>query len=217
MVEASEFFAAVRDGDVARVRALLDADPELAGRDGPAGTSPALAALHHGHPALADELAARSGPLSVFEAAAFDDTERLAELIEQDPEVLDAFSPDGWQPLHLAARFGRPEAARVLLDGDATVFEPSRNELRAQPLHSAVAGRHAEIVWLLLASDADVGARQHGGASALHIACGNGDVESIRALLAAGADPDQADDQGRTPRMLAPDDLHILFDDTGAV
>jgi ankyrin repeat protein len=197
--------AAVIDGDVDTVRSLLDEDPSLLAQTGPDGESLPLTALYHGHHRLADELAARSGELSVFEAAAFDDTERLEELIRADPSQLQAWSPDGWQPLHLAAYFGRTEAARVLLDADADPSEPSRNAQQVHPLHAATAGQHSELVWLLIASDAAVNARQRGGWTPLHAAAANGDAEIVRTLLVAGADREAANDDGSRPVELATD------------
>ncbi len=206
MARQSEFFAAIAAGDVDRVRAMLDADSALLEGVGADGESAALAALYSGHAPLADELAARTGQLSVFEAAAFDDTARLAELIAADRSVIDSWSADGWQPLHLAAYFGRAEAARMLLDADAEVAQPSRNRLAAPPLHAAAAGRHSELVWLLVASDAPVEAREPGGWTPLHVAAANDDLDSVRALLSAGADPAAVGQDGRTPAELASDD-----------
>ena len=203
MTESSDFFAAIIAGDIAEVRRLADATPTLLDESGPDGASASLTALYHGHRPLADELAARTGELTVFEAAAFDDTARLAELIAADRAVVDSWSADGWQPLHLAAFFGRAEAARVLLDADAAVDEPSRNAMAVRPLHSAAAGSHAELVWLLIASDAPVDARQPGGFTALHSAAQNGDAESVRALLSAGADPSVRAEDGSNAAGLA--------------
>jgi ankyrin repeat protein len=206
MADDDSFFAAIAAGDLAAVRGHLDADVELLTRSGPQGESPALTALYHGHGPLADELAARQGPLTIFEAAAFDAADRINELLLREPAAVGSWSPDGWQPLHLAAFFGRAAAARALLDADAPVDEPSRNDQAVLPLHSAAAAGHPELVWVLIASDADVHARQTGGYTALHSAAANADLESVRALLAAGADPDATDDQGRTPRELLPAD-----------
>src|SRR6185312_11699719 len=97
------------------------------------------------------------------------------------------------------------EAARMLLDADAPVAEPSRNPMSVQPLHAATAGRHAELVWLLIASDAPVNARQPGGWTPLHAAAANADLESIKALRAAGADPGAVNDDGNTPADLTTD------------
>jgi ankyrin repeat protein len=203
MAPLSEFFAAIAVGDVDQVRRQLDEDPSLLANLGPDGASAALTALYNGHAPLADELAARTGELSVFEAAAFDDTARLNELIAADRSVVDSWSADGWQALHLAAYFGRAEAARTLLDADAEVAQPSRNELAVQPLHAAAAGGHSELVWILIASDAPVHARQRGGWTPLHSAAANGDLDSVLALLSAGADSAAANDDGRTPIELA--------------
>jgi ankyrin repeat protein len=216
MAEVNDFFAAISTGDVDSVRALLDSHPDLLAEPGPDGASAALTALYSGHAPLADELAARAGQLSVFEAAAFDDTARLAELIDADREVVESWSADGWQPLHLAAFFGRTEAARALLDADAPVIEYSRNPIAVQPLHAAAAGQHSEIVWLLIASDADVNAPQQHGWTPLHSAAHNADVESIRALRSAGADPTATNDDGKTPLDMAPTEaVRALLTDGG--
>jgi ankyrin repeat protein len=204
--DVAAFFSAIAAGDVDEVRRMLDWEPRLMQEAGPDGASVALTALYAGQPRLADELAARSGDLSVFEAAAFDDTTRLEELITADRTVVNSWSADGWQPLHLAAYFGRAEAARALLDADAQVSQPSRNTTRVQPLHAAAAARHAELVWILIASDADVDARQRGGWTPLHSAVSNADIDSIQALLSAGADPRAVNEAGQTPLELAPDD-----------
>ncbi|MGX7680362.1 ankyrin repeat domain-containing protein [Jatrophihabitans sp. DSM 45814] len=202
-LDSKAFFAAIREGDLAEVRRLLDETPELLSVASPEGASAALTALYHGHAPLADELAARTGSLSAFEAAAFDDTDRLAELITADATVVDSWSADGWQPLHLASYFGRAEAARVLLDSDAVADEPSRNPQHLQPLHAATAGRHSELVWLLIASDAPIDAQQRGGWTPLHAAVSNNDLPSVKALLAAGADPSISNDKGVSARQLA--------------
>lgn len=204
--DVAAFFSAIAAGDVDEVRRMLDWEPRLMQEAGPDGASVPLTALYAGQPRLADELAARSGDLSVFEAAAFDDTTRLEELITADRAVVNSWSPDGWQPLHLAAYFGRAEAARALLDADAQVSQPSRNTTRVQPLHAAAAAQHPELVWILIASDADVDARQRGGWTPLHSAASNADIDSIQALLSAGADPRAVNEAGQTPLELAPDE-----------
>lgn len=212
MTDVTTFFDAVAAGDLDAVRSALDADPSLASTSAPDGASAALTALYNGHAALADELAARAGELSVFEAAAFDDIGRLDSLIRQSPDIVESWSADGWQPLHLAAFFGRVEAVRTLLDADAPVDEPSRNVMVVHPLHAAAAGRHGEIVWLLVASGADVTAAQRAGHTPLHSAAHNGDLASVKALLSAGADPHRTNDEGQSAIDLAAnDDVRALL------
>lgn len=208
---ADRFFAAVEAGDVDLVRNLLDEEPTLLATVSAEGVRAPLTALYARHAALADELAARSEPLDVHEASAFDDNGRLRVLLAEDPGWVLAWSVDGWQPLHLASYFGRVEAARQLLDLDAPVDDASRNPMRVTPLHSAASGAHAEIVWLLVASGARVDARQRHGWTPLHAAAANGDAESVRALLSGGASPDIANDDGHTARDLARDDAVPLL------
>lgn len=200
---AEHYFAAVEAGDVATVRALLDEEPALLAAVSGDGVRAPLTALYSGHAALADELAGRSEPLDIHEAAAFDDSGRLHTLLTEDPGWVRAWSVDGWQPLHLAAYFGRTEAVRQLLDVDAPVDDCSRNAMQVTPLHAAAAGSFAEIVWLLVASGARVDARQSHGGTPLHSAAANGDAESVRALLSGGASADIANDAGQTPRDVA--------------
>ena len=143
----TDFFTAIATGDVAGVRGRLDADPGLLAEAGPSGASAALTALYHGHPALADELAARTGTLSIFEAAAFDDTARLAELIEADPGAVRAWSADGWQPLHLAAANANLDAIKALVAQGADVTAGNGEGLTALTL--AQEKNHREAASLL--------------------------------------------------------------------
>jgi len=111
-----------------------------------------------------------------------------------------ATSPDGWTPLHLAAAFGGPEAAALLLAHGADVRQRSRNPTRNQPLHACIAlGRNLETVRMLIANGADVNAVQAGGYTPLHQAAAAGLEEMTQILLAAGANPAALCDQGKTP------------------
>ena len=40
--------------------------------------------------------------------------EKVVEIINTDPSVVNSFSEDGWTPLHLAAYFGQKEIASFL-------------------------------------------------------------------------------------------------------
>jgi ankyrin repeat protein len=196
-------YRAVQAGDVATVRQLLEQNPSLMSASGPSGESLALTAMYAGHSRLADELGANLSPLPIFEAVAFEETERLAGLIQAEPGLITSWSPDGWQPLHLAAMFGRAEAARALLDADAPVAEKSVNQAARTPLGLAASGGHAELVWILVASDAPLDVADAQGRTALMLAARAGDAESVRALLAAGAERDLIDTDGLSAAELA--------------
>ena len=50
--------------------------------------------------------------VGIFAAAAKGQTAELQSLIEKDPELVNAYSPDGFTPLGLAAFFGHAELSR---------------------------------------------------------------------------------------------------------
>ncbi len=199
----SALFDALRAGDAERVHGLLRDAPELARGRTDDGISATLWALYVGEPVLAEHVARAAGTLDAFEATALGEIGVLRERVERDPGSLSAFTPDGFTALHLAAFFGQPAAADVLLAAGAPVDPAARNSMRVTPLHSAAAGRRPAMVSLLLAAGADPHARQAGGWTPLHSAAQNGDRESARLLLAAGADPHTPNDAGRTPAELA--------------
>jgi ankyrin repeat protein len=148
---------------------------------------------------------------NVHEAAAIGDTDRLRALLDRDPALVNAWSPDGGQPLHFAAFFGRVDACRLLLDRGADVDEHARGFNGVAPINSAAANDAkpndvcTEIVRLLLDAGADPEAAQGGGSTALHSAAFGRNAELARLLVERGLDPDRATDDGRTARSLAPD------------
>jgi ankyrin repeat protein len=145
-----------------------------------------LEAIYRGDQARADELLASDPELDVFEAAAVGKTERLRELLDEDPSLANAWARDGFQPLGLASFFGQTAAVRLLLERDAEVNSASRNEMRVMPLHSAAATGDAEaryeIAKLLLERGADPNARQQDDFTPLMAADQHGD-ERLRELL----------------------------------
>jgi ankyrin repeat protein len=178
--------------------------------------SPLMQALYRGDEKAAAEVRATLTQPDVFEAAALGDVETLRVLLDADTSRVSAWSDDGFTPLHYASFFGRPEAARLLLERGADLEAPARNEqfaLEARPLHSALAARQKEVAVLLLDAGADVNAREHEGTTPLHEAAQHGDAELVRLLLERGADPAAKLDDGRTPVDLAaghPEVLELL-------
>ena len=153
-----------------------------------------LDALYRGDDDRVSELLAADPQLSVFEAAAFGLTDRLRELLDEDPTQANAFGDDGFQPLGLACFFGHVEAARLLLDRGADPNALARNEhVQAGPLHSASASENKdaetryELCELLLDRGADPNLEQGGGFRAIDAARQNGDGLVEQLLLEHGA------------------------------
>jgi ankyrin repeat protein len=195
---ANRVFELIAAGDVAGLRVLLANDPSLAASRRADGTSAVLWARYQFELDAVEALLAANPPLDAFEAAAVGRTAELREALGRDPALATAFAPDGFTALGLASFFGQVDAVEVLLAAGARVNDPSRNEMHVAPLHSALAGGHAEIVEMLLAAGADVSAVQADGYTPLHEAAQNGDqamAERARhpCRLARGTDRRQRD------------------------
>jgi uncharacterized protein len=159
-----------------------------------------LEALYRGEGGRVAELLASDRELDVFEAAAVGQTDRLRELLDGDPDLAAAWAEDGFTPLHLAAFFRHPDAARLLVEGGAPIDVVARNEgIAVTPLQSAVTAGEEETAALLLARGADPNFRHGGGFTPLHAAAHHGNERLVELLLAHGADRGLADDEGRTP------------------
>lgn len=197
------FQAAVEAGRSGDVDAALTREPALAAARGGDGVSLLISAYYRGHPEIAERLRADLDALDVFEASAADDLAELRRCLADDPSAVDARSPDGFTPLHLAAFLARPRAARVLLAGGADVDAVAESPSAVTPLHSAAASRRDDVVRVVLAAGADPDARQAGGFTALQSSALHGDVAMAVALLAHGADPAVRADDGRTALEMA--------------
>jgi ankyrin repeat protein len=165
-----------------------------------------MQALYEGKPDEARAIAEGRTDLDVFEAAAIGDVDRLRVLLDGDPALATAWSEDGFTPLHFAAFFGHPEAAKLLVDRGADLDARSTNAqfaLDAAPLHSASAAGQLEVCVVLLDAGADVNAVQHGGYTALLDAAANQNEELMEFLLERGADRTARLDDGRGVTDLA--------------
>jgi len=201
-----DIFEAIEMEDQASALALLEADPAVATATSEEGATPVLHAMYHQNPeiahALADRIRASGGALSLAEAAGIDDADRVRALVADGVDV-DARTADGFTPLQLAAFFGAPSSADVLIGAGADVDAVAENAMRIQPLHAATAGRHGEIATRLIRAGANVNTAQRHGWTPLHTAAHHGDAALVAELLAAGADTGARNDDGRTPADIA--------------
>lgn len=164
-----------------------------------------LRAKYAGNEARVRELLAAGPTLNIFEAAATGGAERVRQLLKQDGTLLNAYAPDGFFPLALAAFFGHTETVRVLLDAGADVNQQSRETMKVAPLHSAIAARKIDIVKLLLAGKADPGRSGGRGVTPMHEAAISGQIDMATLLIESGASINARDEGGKTPLAYAVD------------
>lgn len=191
---------AIQSGDLVLVKELLAKKPALAHTRNAQGTSAILIALYFNQPEIARYLAIKVETLDIFESAALGDLKRVKKWIAQDSKLANAVNLDGFQPLGLAVYFGQKETAIYLMKHGAQVNGISQNNLRAAPLHSALATRNTFLVKEILKHGGDVNLPESGGYTPLHIAAQNGDVDALEILLAYHPDLDpRLEADGLTP------------------
>lgn len=217
---------ASRNGDVAAVRALLEAGADTEYRDHNGDRAMLWAArgrsaetmrllLQAGSPADSPEDPYGRTPLML---AAFEgDVETIRLLLQHgaDPHRFDQSSETA---LHHAAWGGRTEVAALLLEAGANPGAIG-DILYRTPLHFAANFGDPELIRLLMV-DGPRNSRDLNGTTALLMATLSRQPDNVRALLQGGARPDIADDTGLTPILVAARDGEVeiarLLLDAGA-
>lgn len=193
---------AASEGNTESVKLLLAAGADINHRDDCDGRTALTRALQAGHADCAALLANADGldfrpwtPLTL--GVAQQDLEALRRFIGTGNDVNEACS-EGFTPLQLAATLGYTEAVSLLLDAGADIEKA--DEFGYTPLGYALhTGKTACVKHLL-----NRGANVHGttGLPPIHVAVIANNPECLRILLAAGANPNQAN-----PALITP--LHI--------
>lgn len=168
--------ALIREGHSEAAFQLLEQNPELASEPGVC-----LEAMYHGFRNLAEAIADNRSSLTPHEAAA------LGRLDDLPQSGLTDYSPDGWQPLHLAAFFGHLDVVKKLIASRVPLNELSQNPLRVAPLHSALANGHEAIARELVFEGADTSLPSGSAWTPLHYAAYQGNRALTQFLLEHGA------------------------------
>ncbi len=123
---------------------------------------------------------------SLFEAVKKGDIEQVKKFIAAGADV-NARNNRSVTPLHFAATNGHEEIARLLIAEGANV-NVNMGDYSWTPLHDAANRGHTKLVKLLLEKGAKVDAGYNYGHTPLYYAIWSEDEESVRILIAAGAD-----------------------------
>ncbi len=168
---AGPIHEAVRAGDVARVAALLAAEPGTLNARDDRGQTPLHVACTGKDAAIIRLLLEKGADVSVADA-------------------------DGNQALHLALGANRPEAVALLLAAKADVNAVSPQ--LGTPIGQAIDDRRAELLDIMLASGAPIETHGETGRQHLHEAAARGLGRVVEWMLAHGADAASRDDYGGT-------------------
>lgn len=215
---SQQFLKLIQRGATAEIADAVAGDPSLLSWRDPQGVSALTWSIYSGQPLVRDYLLAEKSRigqlLDIFEASAVGDALTLRQILNETPQAAHDFSGDGWTPLHLAAAFGTPEAAQVLIENGAHVDAVSKNPQTNQPLHAALAlGRNSETIELLLKAGANPNARQTGGFTPIFSAAAANRRDLVELLIAHGADPSISNDFAQTAAGFARERNHTELAD----
>ncbi|XP_064802200.1 B-cell lymphoma 3 protein homolog isoform X3 [Oncorhynchus masou masou] len=110
---------------------------------------------------------------------------------------------EGLTPLHLAVQGGHKELVRMLLDAGADINAMQDIKSGHSPLIHAVENHNMDMVHFLIENDCNVNGQSYSGNTALHSACGRGQVDTARLLLKNRADSSVKNYHNDTPAMVA--------------
>ncbi|GAC1694583.1 MAG: hypothetical protein NVS9B5_37490 [Terriglobales bacterium] len=157
--------------------------------------------------ANADVRITREDGLTILMAGASSGNADIVKLVLKTGGDAKRRGPEGWTPLMFVAGRQAAEIAHLLIANGADVQTAGTDGTSA--LMIAATKRSPSLIRLLLNYGAQADLQRFDGKTALHLASEDdeesspGDLESVRLLLAAGANPNMTDNSGGTPLMNA--------------
>lgn len=187
---------AVSQGDLDIVRLLVERGADARQVNG-SGSSLLDRAAGAGHRAIAKYLVACGCPYLPHHAAAIDDIDALARMLNGDGAVVSARDRRDATPLHHAAGADSTRCVQALLTAGADVQVTDRHG--HEPLAYAVEANAMRAARALLDAGANCNATAgHNGGVMLHRALANRHLDMAELLLEQGASPNRCDHAGKT-------------------
>ena len=215
--------AAVNKGHIDVVRTLIGHGADVNRTESRGGQTALMWAVANNYPEIVTLLVEHAADVRVRSKGGFTpllfaaqqgNVESGRALLQAGADVNDSRSGDRMTPLMVAAATGSPEFAVLLMDRGAN--PDSIDDSGFTALHHAALGKRASLAKALLDRGANPNRRTMAdsrrnttsgvslkGATPLFLAASLGSIDTVRALLAGGADPSITTDGGTAPLHVA--------------
>jgi len=199
-LSAQNIHEAVEKGDLARVKELVEKNPELAnaratGQYAYLKFTPLHFAAWKGHKDIIQYLIKKGadihaqdsdGSSPLYWAANFGHEEIVTTLIKNGAEV-NSQNNFGITPLHGAAFKGYTDIVKLFIEKGSEINVKNNYQGRT-PLQNAIEAGHSEIVKILLENNADANSKDNFGKNSLFIAAENGYLAIVKLIIDKGAE-----------------------------
>lgn len=172
-----------REGDIEKVRLLLQHGAEVDAKDSAQET-----ALHH--------------------AVIHNQAAVIKVLIENKRTDLEALQCDGFTPLATALKHQYIAAATLLVDAGADIHTKKHFQ-EWQPIHDSARYNRLESLKYLAQAGANIKSKTSAGLNSLHLAASGGHVSVVQFLLDRGVPIDDVDDAQKTALIWAIEKQHL--------
>jgi len=169
---ATDVYQAAKEGDLAKLKTLIEENPDLANAKNENQETPLHAAVSGGHLDIVEFLIAAGANV-------------------------DAQNNQKATPLHLACYDGHRDIAEKLISHGANIEARFANG--TTPLFWTVPGGHTAVFELLVKKGADIGVKVDNGANLLHSVAMHGQKDMAEILIEKGADVNRRSDDGTPP------------------
>ena len=209
MVHATDLGKAISDGDLEKVKTLLNENAGILNTKDIQGMTPLNKALAEGKKEIALELINRGADVTIGDNentrpvhyAAMAGSIDLFELIRSKGAKLDERDDNGVTPLFYSIQGRQPEMSKYLIEKGADL-KAVTNEQWPLLLYTSIFGQ-TETAKLLISKKADVNAKNKTGIVPLHSAVSFGRTEIVKLLVENGARIDEPNNEGETPLFWA--------------
>ncbi|MCU0448050.1 MAG: ankyrin repeat domain-containing protein [Microscillaceae bacterium] len=194
---------AIQTGNLDDLEIALPQQPAWATAHTEQGVSAVLLAMYYRQAAILRFLLAQNPPLNWYEACAVGAIEQAQAILLTQPDLLNAYAPDGFYALGLAVYFGQQNLAKWLIEQGANINQSANNSSQVAPIHAAVSTNNLAMLEYLLINGANVNQTQQQAVSPLHGAAHNGNLLIVKLLIKYGADTQAQMSDGKTPLDMA--------------